>query len=250
GPEEYSPDAIAAYIAPLLLAVLVPFVAVGAIVFAMSRRGAHWWPQFFFALLAAILAFTFLLPQVEGQETKFGVQGAEVPEIRRLELGRCFIYRHYVVRTVIGEDVGEEILVVRRAGEEETASCAVERDQAQYVFGGVGTERWFAGIYGDLLFVDIGTGPGIRGLVLRSLTSGAAVYEGTYADPIVLEQGAGGAQLSFYVEISPEAGEYECPMAERWAASGLGHAYEVRVILELATLELERTGEVRCSPRQ
>jgi len=62
GPEEYSPGAIAAYIAPLLLAVLVPFVVIGAIVFAMSRRGAHWWPQFFFALLAAILAFSILLP--------------------------------------------------------------------------------------------------------------------------------------------------------------------------------------------
>jgi hypothetical protein len=63
GPEDYSPGTVAAYFAPLMLAVLVPFVVIGAIVFAMSRRRAHWWPQFFFALLAAILALTLLLPE-------------------------------------------------------------------------------------------------------------------------------------------------------------------------------------------
>jgi hypothetical protein len=66
GPERYSVGTVAAYFAPQAFAVLVPFAVIAAIVFAMSRRGAHWWPQFFFALLAASLAFTFLLPEAGG----------------------------------------------------------------------------------------------------------------------------------------------------------------------------------------
>jgi hypothetical protein len=66
GPERYDVETGAAYFAPLALAVLVPFTVIGTVVLAMSRRGAHWWAQFFFAFLAALLAFTFLLPEAAG----------------------------------------------------------------------------------------------------------------------------------------------------------------------------------------
>jgi hypothetical protein len=66
GPERYSVGTVAAYFAPMVLAVLVPFTVIAAIVFKLSRRRAHWWPQFFFTFLAALLTFTFLLPQAAG----------------------------------------------------------------------------------------------------------------------------------------------------------------------------------------
>ena len=66
GPERYSLGTVAAYLATQVLVVLVPFAIVAAIVLELSRRRAHWWPQFFFALLAAMLVFTFLLPEAAG----------------------------------------------------------------------------------------------------------------------------------------------------------------------------------------
>ncbi len=106
---------------------------------------------------------------------------------------------------------------------------------------------YFFGLYRHFLFLDSGTGPDGRQLIVYNLKEEKKIFQSEYYEPISIDkQGI----VSFWQTSETLATEKNCKEINEWLSEGLGAAIEQKVLLRLSDLNLVVTNETRCAPRQ
>lgn len=152
--------------------------------------------------------------------------------------------KYLIISKEVQGRTGSDILVKYRHRPEEKFAC-------NYIIGKNDFEvrnewaEYFAGLKDDFLILDSTTGPGPSGLTIWDLTKRKKVYEGSWSDPEEIKNDS----LTYWMETG-EASDNDCPELKDWTSKGLGAAIETKVILNLSSLKISRTQEMRCSPRQ
>lgn len=187
-------------------------------------------------------------PVVQG--IPFGIPGTEPAVIDTPTAGvRAYIYSNYLVivrdDTVAG--IGEQIQVTRRLDGESAADGVARALRRPDHTIPTDDASFFFGLGGNRVFVDQGTGPEPRGLMVFDPASGKTAYSGTYSVPIRLLDSN---RIEFYKEIEKPATAVDCPEQAKWTAGGLGIAWERRVVVDLGSAAESPTDDVRCAPRQ
>jgi hypothetical protein len=182
-------------------------------------------------------------------EDKEVVAGSEAPKIIKLKDDSvCYSYRKWAVIVTPTEDVGEDIKVIAKltAGDE---TFLADLKKAPVHFKMPAGDNFFFGVYDDFMFVDSGTGPDPRGLDVIDLAQKKNVFSGSYSSPIALDKGE---RLVYYLEVDEKKlkKKPDCPEAEEWKQGQLGIAYEEKVSLDLKTMKMTHSGQLRCAARQ
>lgn len=152
---------------------------------------------------------------------------------------------HWVLTKELEDEVGSDIFVKKRTANDKTPAVDNLLKNNSFSHRNVIAEYFF-GIYHGLLFLDSGTGPEPRGLMIYDIEKKKKVYEGGYSSPISIDSNG---KLIFWVEKG-EATAKNCPQIESWKKEGLDAAIEGKIILDLRTFKTETTPGSRCSPRQ
>ena len=103
-----------------------------------------------------------------------------------------------------------------------------------------------AGLHGNWLFLDSGTGPDARDLAVYSLTSGDEIAQTPYVHD---ELAVDGSSLRFFLPVERPTGS-ECAGQAEWEEAGFGTGFEQEVLLNLETGARDLTERLTCSPRQ
>ncbi len=178
-----------------------------------------------------------------------GIAGAERPSAHQKKSKyECRAFSKYVVFTTPTEDgVGEDIRVsLRQPNATLNQSCNINTAKTLMMIAN-DDSNFFFGLFGDYLFVDVGTGPEPRELRIYDLAKKKKIYTDSYAQPVKISSGP---SLDFYRALENNLPKRDCPQAKKWEAGGLGYGFEQRVILDLTTLKAKPVGKPRCSPRQ
>jgi hypothetical protein len=160
-------------------------------------------------------------------------------QVERVNGSECHQYARYtVVARERNEEVGSDVFV--RSSPH--ASCAADSLPGDYVFRNEWAE-YFAGLRGDYLILDSGTGPDLRGLIVIDLASRRRVFEGGYVDlaPAPTPDALGVWQ------------GYELAQPARGCTpptGGLLPGVDSLVWLNLRTGKTRFAGQVRCAQRQ
>jgi hypothetical protein len=177
------------------------------------------------------------------------VANSEAPKVTKLKNNVvCYGYRKYAVILTPTDEVGEDIKVIAKLGESDETFLN-DLKKAPVHFKVPEGDNFFFGLYGDYMFIDSGTGPEPRGLEVIDLAQKKSVFSGSYSSPIALEKDS---RLSYYLTVDEKKlkKKPDCPEAEEWKQNGLGIAYEEKVGLDLKTLKIAHSGELRCASRQ
>ena len=151
---------------------------------------------------------------------------------------------YFVVVRPRTDAVGEDILVKTKS-EGSSLDCAYEIAAGDREF----TEaeaNYFFGLSDDYLFIDQGTAPPPRRIIVVDLQTKEEVYTDLYNRPAAIEA----STFTYWKPIDDKPTVESCPDLPAWEADGLGAGLEERVSLDLDTLALTEEGEVRCSARQ
>jgi hypothetical protein len=177
------------------------------------------------------------------------VAGTEAPKVIKLKDNAvCYSYRKYAIIVTPTDEVGEDIKVIAKLSANDESFLA-DPKKAPVHFKMPEGDNFFFGVYGDLMFIDSGSGPDPRGLDVIDLAQKKNVFNGTYSSPIALDKGQ---RLVYYLEVDEKKlkKKPDCPEAEEWKQNSLGVAYEEKVSLDLATMKIARSGQMRCASRQ
>ena len=177
------------------------------------------------------------------------VAGSEAPKVIKLKDNAvCYSYRKYAAIVSSTDEVGEQITIIAKLGADDESFLS-DLKKAPVYFKVPEGDNFFYGIYGDFMFIDSGTGPDPRGLDVFDLSQKKNVFNGSYSSPIALDKGG---RLTYYVEVDEKKLKQkpDCPEAEEWKQNNLGVAYEEKVSLDLKTLKVARSGQLRCAARQ
>lgn len=170
-----------------------------------------------------------------------GIPGTKRALKYRCDDVTCYEYPQYSV--IIGAN--GDMLVKFKQGDEEMPPCEYVVNKGDYEVKNEWAEFFF-GISGNLMFVDSGTGPDLRDVMIYDLTQRTKVYETSYSEPIVLTEND---TLSFWLETE-EASKENCPEYEKFTSMGLGAAIETKAVLDLNNFILTKSQETRCVARQ
>jgi len=194
------------------------------------------------SLLIAAILFLTQFTAVQAQETSL-MKGTETAAFQQeAENGKCLVFDKYVVKTISGEDVGEDINVYRRASSV-GADAACDNETAPYYKIKNADANYFYGLFGEYLFVDNGTGADGRGLEIFNLKSKKSIYSTEYYDEAKLSEG----KFLLYDKISETKGALKnCREAARWKKDGLGIGWVRQAKFDLLTLKEISVGAIRC----
>ena len=201
-----------------------------------------------------IVTLIVLLIAVEnnsaGEKGIFGVfRGTDpVYSLSQFDNHLCFRYQKFLVATKdLSDRVGSDIFVKKNDDKyNKFTPCEKIISECDFKIKNEWAE-YFMGIYKHYLFIDSGTGPTPRGLIIYNLNTKNKVFDSEYSDPVFID--AKGI-LSFWITSEIPATEKNCPEYSKNRSWGLGSAIEKKVLLNLSDLSLSATGETRCSSRQ
>lgn len=163
----------------------------------------------------------------------------------------CYENDRYVVVVRPASEIGSDVVVKYKASEGERLSCDYEAREGDLEILNEDAEYMLA-LEGDLLFLDSGTGPGPRGVIVYDLRSRAKAFTDIYYHPFTIEEG----KATYWTNPSAESIEtgatasIDCPDEDLWESQGLLVADQSLVSLDIGTLEKIELGEFRCSPLQ
>lgn len=166
-----------------------------------------------------------------------GFRGADPAQMHEVSetIVEYYLDRYTIRVESNDESVGDQIQVSPKDGE----PFAVNMPEDGY----------FAGVSGDYLLVDAGTGPDIRGLVVVDLRSKQNVLETTYVNEVTVENGV--IQFFTPVERASLTALPNCPEQKEWEANGLLVGYAYRSDFSLETKQTTpHKDEVICFPLQ
>ena len=156
--------------------------------------------------------------------------------------GACFVFKEYVVKTVSGEDVGEDVLVYKRtAATNPTAYCKTKA--LPYLKIKNPDANYFIGLSDGFLFIDSGTSVESRGLEIYNLNTKKSVYSTAYHDSVELQNG----RFVLYDKVSEKSGAIKtCPEAAKWKKEGLSIGWVINTKIDLTTLKETSSGVLHC----
>jgi len=183
--------------------------------------------------------------------TPYGIEGTESPIIQESDTSTCYAYGKYLVQTTVPTDaVGEDIRVTARQGE--GTSCDPKSATLFELKRGLDDNSdavSFAGLSGNHLFVDNGTGSSGRTLAITDLSDTTKPpYSTAYEGKMTLKDGA---TLSFLQPLGPVKSITECPNAsDALKAMMPDVVLAEQVQLDLLTQKLTKIGTKECVPVQ
>lgn len=149
-----------------------------------------------------------------------------------------FIYHHYtVVVTRNADGAGEQITVKRDSG------------RADFIIPMPEEPGYFYGICRNKLFVDAGTGPDGRQLIIFDLDRTLQYFSTPYCGDLQIVHSD---RLYFMKPVAESEVEKmpDCPEKEQWIKDGLRVGYGQRCIFNLLQRVLTRKSEWACVPMQ
>lgn len=200
-----------------------------------------------------IVTLMVLLIAVEtisaGEKVIFGLwRGTEpIYGLTQFDNHQCFRYQKFLVATKPFPDrVGSVIYVKYNDSNNKFTPCEKIISECDFKIKNE-TADYFEGIYEHYLFIDQGTGPDPRGLIIYNLYTKKIVFDSEYSSPEFIDAKR---ILSFWITCEIPATEKNCSRYSEIRSYGLGMAIEKKVLLNLSDLSLSETGETRCSSRQ
>ncbi len=186
-----------------------------------------------------------------------GVPGSPAPEATyRAGEGRCFVYPAWVaiVRPRSGGAGGEDIVVAARApGSDARALCTTPPAEPAVSITDPTAPTAFFGLVEGLLLVDVGLGSAGRALRVLDLSSGEAVLDARYEEPVLIEDGTleFGEPVGVHrtLEEVVETG-VNCPDATAWLEDGFGVAVNRQTRFHLADRRRDVGSDLYCAPAQ
>ncbi len=183
---------------------------------------------------AAADTTTFTTPR----DTLVGFKGMERSGYTRPSRGAAeYAYQHYKIRTVdLPNEPGQAIVITQ-----------LDSNITYSVPNGI--KGFFSGVYGNRLFIDIGTGPDVRELLIYDLKAKKALHKAPYVgDPEVLDNGK-----LWYLRPAKEeeiTKMPDCPDRAEWEKNGLSVGYGQICLYNLSANSEIRKSEWRCVQMQ
>lgn len=170
--------------------------------------------------------------------------------------GDCYVYARHVVAVRPREDApGQDVVALPRdAGPSARALCDAPAGRATVALTDPDEPTFFAGLVGDLLLVDSGTGPNERTLRAYDLADeGKLTLDTPYEEPAQVE----GRSLVYQEPLDdyddPDAlaaTEVDCPEATEWFESGLAVGVNRVARFDLAARQVIPSDSLTCVPLQ
>jgi hypothetical protein len=194
------------------------------------------------SILFALVLFLAQLITVQAQDETI-VKGTETGRfVQFAENERCIIFDRYIVKVTAGEDLGEDIEIHRRV-QSINPDTICDSNPAPYYTIKNADANYFAGLSGDYLFVDNGTGTDGRGLEIFSLKSKKSIYSTEYYDAVEFNKADTSLRQTFK---KPSGALKNCRQAAQWKKNGLGVGWIRQSKLDLQTLKETPIGMIRC----
>lgn len=171
------------------------------------------------------------------RDTAIGIKGGDRAKVEETKIGRTYIYPQAKITVTSSEDgVGEEIHVVSTG---KTDTFWIENIEAHHFFG----------IKNDFLFIDNGTGPNGRTIVVYDLKTRQNIHEARYEKDISLNE----SKMTYLAPIDTRnirLRDSVCPDKDKWEKQGLSAGYAQYVEFDFKTQEATQTGNYSCYPIQ
>ncbi len=202
-----------------------------------------------FHAVFAVLFSAQLFAIAAGQSNNFTSQddrlmkGAEKPAARQQDDNTvCYIFKEYVIKTMSGEDVGEDILVYKRAAAATPTSYCKTKTRPHLTIKNPDA-NYFTGLSNEFLFIDSGTSADSRGLEIYNLNTKKSVYSTEYHDSVELQND----RFVLYDKVSEKSGAVKnCREAAKWKKEGLSIGWVINTKMDLRTLKETPGGVLHC----
>ena len=148
---------------------------------------------------------------------------------------------------VIGQQRTDEVgtsFIVKTLDGAAAPACSFEAGADDFVLDDVTDPLWYAGLAGKYLVLTRSTGPD-GDVVIYDLASRKAVVDKPADDEVIVDDA-----MVMYWERTGEATAQSCPEFAENEANGLGSVIAEEAMLDVATGEISKTGETRCSSTQ
>ena len=172
-------------------------------------------------------------------DSLFGIEGCERAGFQALSAKvRKFTYQNFSVQITDQDTPGEKIQVIMHSN-----GKVLDVPDGEPVY--------FAGAARDHIFIDVGTGPDKRELIIFNLklrTLAQTYRTPYYGDLSVASNGT----LWFYAPVDEKevTKKPDCPEKEEWLKKGQSIGYGQRRLFNLPTRGLTRKSEFICIPLQ
>jgi len=178
------------------------------------------------------------------------IQGTENPVIKECNSGKAYLYQEYEIHVEPSPELEGMNIFLYSPEMSQGNPCKVDRKNASHIIGTGETEgnNFFAGVYGNYLFIDQGTGPDLRILSVYDLSNKKLVLYNEYSDA-ELKDGV----LTYFKTLVPKPGvvaDISCPDAKKWKKQGLTVIYEQRENFDLNTEMRDTVEDYRCRAGQ
>jgi hypothetical protein len=186
-------------------------------------------------------AWLLLVPVAGAQQPQEEGFAFDPIEVDSRDLGgvRCYKSpRHIVVERNRSGQVGTDLLVRSRQAE----TCEADSLPGDFVI----RDEWaayFSAIQGDLLLLDSGTGPDVRGLIIFDVVDRRRIAEISYVD---LAPGPDSASIGVWDGAALDEPAPGCPSPPGGLLPGVDSLHYVN----LRTGEARFAGQTRCAQRQ
>jgi hypothetical protein len=206
-------------------------------------------------LMGALLICLLLLGSmaesefIDGDQKRFRFSGTEAPEILDLAHHTCYIYKNYIVHAIPSKSVGHDIKVFIRSDKSSGKSVCNKESEKENLFIKNTDAFWFAGISGDYLFIDNGTAPDGRDLIVYDIPKKKKIFRSRYLEAFSVEDKH---TVSYYAGKRKIRSILECPESDRtdelkvWLTKGGSIALAEQMIVNLLSLKKRSTGKFRC----
>ncbi len=171
------------------------------------------------------------------KDTIVGIKGCDAAQIEETKDGTAYNYAAYKVTALPSKKgVGEDISITK-TGEKDVFN--IKNTDAHHFFG----------IKQDLVFVDNGTGPNGRSVLIYDMKTRKLIRETAYEAEISIEEG----KMTYKTPIDTRNIRLMasvCPDKDKWEKQGFGVGYAMIMVFDLTTKEVVSTGEYTCFPIQ
>ncbi len=199
----------------------------------------------FAVFLIVLSAQPFAVFAHRQENENVGAEGTEKPLFKKSDTNTgnaCYVYKQYVVMTVISEDVGEDIKIYKRNGATDARQECGNSKRTPYMTLKNSGENYFFGVAGDRFLVDSGTSAGIRGLDIVSLATKKIVFSTEYQNDVKVV-----GNTVVYSKPSKTKGLLKnCPDAKKWRKESGGEGWVQPTKIDLITLKETKAGQLKC----
>jgi hypothetical protein len=208
------------------------------------------------ALLTAALLLITLVISSGGEEppappSSILLPGTDKPEVRSCPDGTAYVYKIYMIYVRQNADSPGQEIHIFKPPSPPSDPCGPGKGAEYYSLpadktGGAG---FFAGVSGDYLFVDQGTGPSYRTISILDMREKTFPLLAVRYSDAKIENGV----LTYFEtrdEVTGVLTKIPCPQAAVWKRQGLDVVYEEEMSFDLKTGRASSLRRFRCSPAQ